>query len=156
MEYPKMLYTGDTKHYQHIIADDAEHEAKLKEQGYADYADLEVWTGLGSVNSSGSGLLSIDPKLDELSEKVVNLELQLNVAQTERDENIAEVARLNSVIEAGRAENIALQAKLDSHEQKSADLTVLTSDQLREMLDAKGIKYLARDSKPELIALLGE
>lgn len=155
MEYPKMLYTGDTKHYQHIIADDAEHEAELKEQGYTDYADLKVWTGnAGAVSSSGDGVSPIDPKSDELSEKVVNLELQLNVAQTERDENIAEVARLNSVIEAGQAENIALQVKLDSHEQKSADLTVLTSDQLREMLDAKGVAYLARDNKETLINLL--
>ena len=114
MEYPKMLYTGDTKHYQHIIADDAEHEAKLKEQGYADYADLEVWTGnAGAVGSSSGGLLPINPKLDELSEEVVQLKTQLSVAQTECDENIAEVARLNSVIERGSAENAELRKRIE-------------------------------------------
>lgn len=113
-EYPKMLYTGDTKHYQHIIADDAEHEAELKEQGYADYADLEVWTGnAGAVGSSSGGLLPINPKLDELSEEVVQLKTQLSVAQTERDENIAEVARLNAVIERGSAENAELHERID-------------------------------------------
>ena len=113
MEYPKMLYSGNTKHYQHIIADDAGHEAELKEQGYADYADLEVWTGLGSVNSSGGGLSLDNAKLDELSKKVVDLELQLSVAQTERDENIAEVARLNGVIERGSAENAELHKRIE-------------------------------------------
>ena len=114
MEYPKMLYTGDTKHYQHIIADDAEHEAKLKDQGYADYADLEVWTGnSGAVISSGGGLSLNTTKLDEFSKKVVDLELQLSVAQTERDENIAEVARLNAVIERGSAENAELHERID-------------------------------------------
>lgn len=114
MEYPKMLYTGDTKHYQHIIADDAEHEAKLKDQGYADYADLEVWTGnSGAVISSGGGLSLNTTKLDEFSKKVVDLELQLSVAQTERDENIAEVARLNSVIERGSTENAELRKQIE-------------------------------------------
>lgn len=113
-EYPKMLYTGDTKHYQHIIADDAEHEAKLKDQGYADYADLEVWTGnSGAVISSGGGLSLNTTKLDEFSKKVVDLELQLSVAQTERDENIAEVARLNSVIERGSTENAELRKQIE-------------------------------------------
>jgi len=114
MNYPKMLYKGDTKHYQHIIANDEEHESLLKEDGYVDFADLEVWTSLASSGSVGSGAnLPTDPKLDELSKKVVDLELQLNVAQTERDENITEVERLNGIIERGKAENIELRQRIE-------------------------------------------
>lgn len=114
MNYPKMLYKGNTKYYQHIIANDEEHEALLKEDGHVDFADLEVWTGLASSGSVGTGVnLSEDSKLDELSKKVVDLELQLNVAQTERDENIAEVERLNGIIERGKAENIELRQRVE-------------------------------------------
>ena len=114
MNYPKMLYKGNTKHYQHIIANDEEHESLLKEDGYVDFADLEVWTGLVSSGSIGVGAnLPVDPKLDELSKKVVDLELQLSVAQTERDENISEVERLNGIIERGKAENIELRQRVE-------------------------------------------
>lgn len=116
MNYPKMLYKGDTKHYQQIIANDEEHESLLKEDGYVDFADLEVWTGLagsGSVGGVLTGKLPTDPKLDELSKKVVDLELQLSVAQTERDENITEVERLNGIIERGKAENIELRQRIE-------------------------------------------
>lgn len=114
MNYPKMLYKGNTKHYQHIIANDEEHESLLKEDGYVDFADLEVWAGLVSSVSSGSGAnLPTDPKLGELSKKVVDLELQLSVAQTERDENIAEVERLNGIIERGKAENVELRQRIE-------------------------------------------
>ena len=110
-----MLYKGDTKHYQHILADDRDHESDLKDQGYVDFADLEKWTGLASgvVGSASKGELPVDPKLDELSKRVVDLELQLNVAQTKRDENIAEVERLNAIIERGSQENIELRKQLD-------------------------------------------
>ncbi len=110
-----MLYKGNTKHYQHILADDQDHESDLKDQGYVDFADLEKWTGLASevVGSASKGELPVDPKLDELSKKVVDLELQLNVAQTERDENIAEVERLNAIIERGSKENIELRKRIE-------------------------------------------
>ena len=115
MNYPKMLYKGDTKHYQHILADDQDHESDLKDQGYVDFSDLEEWTGIASgvVGSASKGELPVDPKLDELSKKVVDLELQLSVAQTERDENIAEVERLNGIIERGKAENIELRQRVE-------------------------------------------
>ena len=111
MDYPKMLYKGDTKHYQHVIAGDEEHEVTLKEVGYADFADLEVWTGLGSVG--GEELSKNSTTVDELSQNVADLELQLSVAQTERDENIAEVKRLNGIIERGKAENEELRKRVD-------------------------------------------
>ena len=117
MNYPKMLYKGNTKHYQHIIANDEEHESLLKEDGYVDFADLELWTGLASSGSVSGGALSGDlpvtTKLGELSKKVVDLELQLSVAQTERDENIAEVEHLNGIIERGKAENIELRQRVE-------------------------------------------
>ena len=34
------------------------------------------------------------------------------------------------------------------------DYNALTADQLRSLLDEKGVKYLARDDKPTLIGLL--
>lgn len=38
---------------------------------------------------------------------------------------------------------------------QTIDYESMTNDQLRILLDEKNIKYLARDGKPELIALLG-
>ena len=34
-EFPKMLYQGD----QHVIATDADHEAQLREEGWASYGE---------------------------------------------------------------------------------------------------------------------
>lgn len=115
VDYPKMLYKGDTKHYDHAVVEDEDHESELKNQGYVDFANLEEWTGnaYGVVGSASKGELPVDPKLDELSKKVVDLELQLNVAQTERDENISEVERLSGIIERGKAENIELRKRIE-------------------------------------------
>lgn len=112
-----MLYKGDTKHYQHILADDRDHESDLKDQGYVDFADLEEWTGMADVGSVSStdlknALVPIE-QFDAISEELVELKLQLNVAQTKRDENIAEVERLNAIIERGSQENIELRKQLD-------------------------------------------
>ena len=93
-------------------------------------------------------------QFDAVSEDLVEKELQLSVAQNERDQFKAENDDLKAQIEQ-------LNQVIDSfqpavHVVVATDYNALTADQLRSLLDEKGIKYLARDDKPTLIGLLSE
>lgn len=101
MQYPKMLYMGNTTKYQHAIANDAEHEEELLKQGFIEFDQLEVPDqGSGSVGES-------IPKVYTSSDA-----LELAKVEHERNQLEAEVERLNAVIERGSAENIALKEQL--------------------------------------------
>lgn len=142
MNYPKMLYKGNKVNYEHSTANDAEHEDELKDQGFADYADLsdKPEPVLHSVGES-------EP--DDTAEKL--------------SEALDEIDRLNQIIDAGAQENAELRTQLEAMQEPKdteagkggANYSELTSDELRALLDEKGIKYLARDSKDTLIKLLG-
>ena len=159
MEYPKMLYLGSTTSHQNEIALNAEHEAELRELGFVDFADLEdevnqmMGSAIGGASSEGfrNAFVPVE-QFDAVSEDLVQKELQLNVAQTERDQFKAENDDLKAQIEQ-------LNQVIDSfqpavHVEVETDYNALTADQLRSLLDEKGIKYLARDDKPTLIGLL--
>ncbi|MFW2148680.1 hypothetical protein ACK2M2_11200 [Acinetobacter sp. TY1] len=163
MEYPKMLYLGSTTSHQNEIAQNAEHEAELRELGFVDFVDLEdevnqmmgsaVGGAIGGASSEGfrNAFVPVE-QFDAVSEDLVQKELQLSVAQTERDQFKAEnddlkaqIEQLNQVIDSFQpAEHVVVET----------DYNGLTADQLRTLLDEKGIKYLARDDKPTLIGLL--
>lgn len=160
MEYPKMLYLGSTTSHQNEIAQNAEHEAELRELGFVDFVDLEdeVNQMMGDAirNASSEGFRNAFvpvEQFDAVSEDLVQKELQLSVAQTERDQFKAEnddlkaqMEQLNQVIDSFQpAEHVVVET----------DYNALTADQLRSLLDEKGIKYLARDDKPTLLKLLG-
>lgn len=139
MNYPKMLYKGNKVDYEYSIANDAEHEELLKSEGFVDFVDLNDKPELHPYDPT-----NIKPStLDELKEA------------------LDEIDRLNQIIDAGAIENAELRAQLEellvpkSTEAKQVDYSDLTSDELRALLDKKGIKYLARDSKDTLIKLLG-
>lgn len=153
MQYPKMLYKGNTAKYKHAIAQDIEREEYLIECGYVGFDQLEV-PERSSESAGGSA-----PKAD-----ITGDALELAKITHERDQLKAEVERLNAVIERGSAENIALKQQLDSLSsvadaepaQQAPDLNKYTAEQLREMLTEKGVGFKSGDTKPALIALLND
>ena len=166
-EFPKMLYVGSTQSHKHQVAQNEDHEAELRELGFVDFADLESEQGQisgGAVGSASSedfknAFVPIE-QFDAVSEELVQKELQLNVAQTERDDFKAEKDELKAQLSKALEENQQLQAVIDSFKTEtvdavdSVDYSSMTSEQLRSILDEKGIKYLARDNKDTLLALL--
>jgi len=170
-EFPKMLYVGSTQSHKHQVAQNEDHEAELRELGFVDFADLESEQGQisgGAVGSASSedfknAFVPIE-QFDAVSEELVQKELQLNVAQTERDDFKAEnddlKAHLSKALEENQQLNEQLSKMLDAEKypKQGAGIDVdhnsMTSEQLRTILDAKGIKYLARDNKDTLLALL--
>lgn len=181
-EFPKMLYVGSTQSHKHQLAQNEDHEAELRELGFVDFADLEseqAHISGGAVGSASSedfknAFVPIE-QFDAVSEELVQKELQLNVAQTERDEFKAENDELKAQLSKALEENQQLQQVIESfqHEQKTAeheagetqvvgdvttqktpDYNSLTTPVLQKLLDEKGIAYLKRDDKATLIALL--
>lgn len=152
MQYPKMLYKGDQEKYQTVIANDEDHESELVEQGWCEYGELPEYEPRSS-GSVGSGAISdrtLIPveQFDALAAKLATTEEQLATSQGEF------IAFQNDVA--------AMKARIAELEPISALGNVLnpnnhndlTLEQLQAELDAKGIKYLKRDSKAALIELL--
>ncbi|WP_180072207.1 HeH/LEM domain-containing protein [Acinetobacter sp. YH12200] len=126
-EYPKMLYSGDKEGYSSRIIHSAEEEQQFREIGLQDYADLP----------------DPEPKIEELAPG----EAPTGFVTTEQFDAVAErLAAAESEIE---------RLKQATANEMSSDYNSMTADQLRALLDEKGIEYKARDSKAELIALLG-
>ncbi|MFW1971073.1 hypothetical protein [Acinetobacter bereziniae] len=171
MNYPRMLYIGSVKSYKYEIAQNKDHEDELRELGFVDFADLkseQAQLSSGTLGSASSedfkdAFVPIE-QFDAVSEELVQKELQLNVAQTERDDFKAEnddlKAHLSKALEENQQLNEQLSKMLDAEKypKQGAGIDVdhnsMTSEQLRTILDAKGIKYLARDNKDTLLALL--
>ena len=148
-----MLYKGNKVNYKYSTANDAEHEDELKDQGFVDYADLgdepklDQFADIGRIQTGGN----IDPD-------VMSLKIENNKLLEQLSEHEAEIDRLNQIIDAGAIENAELRAQLEKNQPEMSsevNYSDMTSDELRVLLDEKGIKYLARDSKDTLIKLLG-
>lgn len=154
LEYPKALYIGTVQSHSHKLAKNLEHEAELRDLGFVDFVDLEkeVETlASGSVGSASgedfkNAFVPIE-QFDEVCEKLVQVETQLGAAQGERDFYIEENQKLKEQL------NKSIEIKKET-ENLETNYSSMTSDQLRKILDEKGIKYLARDNKETLIALL--
>ena len=137
MQYPKMLYKGNQEKYQTVIADDEDHEAELIADGWANYGELPET--ISKPNPEGIIENSLIPteQFDALASKVVELE----------EEN----AQLKEVIEKGSAENAELRKQIQLKE-----LEDMSADDLKAMLDEKGVQYGARDNKATLVNLVLE
>lgn len=126
-EYPKMLYSGDKESYSSRIIHTAEEEQQFRGIGLMDYVDLP------------------DPEPEV--EEVATGETPQGFVTTEQFDAVAErLAAAETEIERLKGGSIAPQ---------TTDYSAMSNDQLRALLDEKGIEYLARDSKAELIARLG-
>ncbi|UOH16918.1 hypothetical protein [Acinetobacter sp. NyZ410] len=167
-EFPKMLYVGSTQSHKHQLAQNEDHEAELRELGFVDFTDLESEVEQMSSGGMLGGASSEDFKnafvpieqFDAVSEELVQKELQLNVAQTERDDFKVENDDLKAQLSKALEENQQLKLVIDLFKAETVNATdavdynSMTSEQLRTILDAKGIKYLARDNKDTLVGLL--
>lgn len=130
-EYPKALYRGDTKSYEHVIADGEDHESKLRDDGYVHYSELKEpeIVVVGKVSGSSGELKKAQEELLEALKKNQFLEEQLATAQGEY------IFQIN-----------ALKKENDTYKYSAMD-----AGELRAILDEKGIKYGSRDGKEILV-----
>lgn len=134
-----MLYKGNKEKYQTSIASDEDHESELVEQGWCEYGELPEWE---------QGVLSPHDATKDNSNPFAELEEQLATSQGEFIAFQNDVAAMKARI--AELEPIsALGNALNQNNQSD-----LTLEQLQAELDAKGIKYLKRDSKATLLELL--
>lgn len=139
-----MLYSGDKESYSSRIVHDEEDEAKFREIGLTDYADLP----------------EPEPKIEEVaggdlegstsnSEKIAWLEDQLATSQ-------GEFIAFQNDIAAMKARIAELQGDTTpvGTTSYSVDYSTWTAEQLREEITKQGKEFKVRDSKAELIAIL--
>lgn len=178
MNYPKMLYKGNKVNYEHSTANDAEHEDELKDRGFVDYVNLPAYEPKSefvgeSVGGDGESVAEQNKALQEelkrahkdvetFAEAYEGEKKESSLIKAELAEAKAEIDRLNQIIDAGAQENAELHAQLEvlsvskvGSGSAAPNYSDMTSDELRALLDEKGIKYLARDSKDTLLKLLG-
>ena len=133
-----MLYKGNQKEYQTVIADDEDHEAELLSDDWIRYGDLpeqgeNQYTG--EAHSIDSAALVPVERFNAVAQKLADTE--------------AEVERLNQVIVAGSAENAELRKQI-----RLKELEDTPADELKKLLDDAGVTYQARDGKPVLAQLV--
>lgn len=152
LEYPKMLYIGSKQSYKHESALNSDHEAELRELGFVDFGDLE-----SSQEQSGKldGVSSASE--EEFEKSYVPIEKYKVLEEELADFKGTHIAFLNNV-QAMKSRIAELQGESDQVDKTIGvvDYNLMTSDQIRKILDEKGIKYLVRDSKDTLIALLNQ
>ncbi|MFJ0194032.1 hypothetical protein Q4307_07655 [Acinetobacter baumannii] len=135
-EYPKALYRGDTKSYEHVIADGEDHEQHLREEGYVNYSELkepEIIV-VGKAASSSGELKQVQEELLEALKKNKFLEDQLATAT---GEYIVQINKLKK-------------------ENDTYKFSAMDAGELKAILDEKGIKYGSRDGKDVLVNLVLE
>lgn len=135
-----MLYSGDKKSYSSRIVHTPEEEAQFREIGLIDYADL--------------------PESEQKTEDIAYIEVPQGFVTIEQFDAVVE-----RLVEAEQQIERLKNPELSEPEMKYAsddlttpqpvDYSAMSNEQLRAVLDEKGIKYLARDSKAELLAYLG-
>ena len=129
MQYPKMLYKGSQAKYTYEIAQHEAHEDELREQGWIGFYDL--------------------PEQSE-SEKFGEIySTDLKASDEALAEAKAEIERLNNIIANGMQENIELRKQI-----RFKELEDTPADDLKVMLDEKGVQYGARDNKATLVNLV--
>lgn len=129
MQYPKMLYKGSQAKYTYEIAQHEAHEDELREQGWIGFYDLPEQ----SESKKVSEIYSTDLKASDEA-----------LAEAK-----AEIERLNNIIANGMQENIELRKQI-----RFKELEDMPADELKAMLDEKGVQYGARDNKATLVNLV--
>ena len=134
-----MLYKGNKEKYQTVIANDEDHESELVEQGWREYGELPEWEQ-GMLNPHDATKDNSNP-FAELEEQLATSQGEFIAFQNDVSAMKARIAELEPISALGNALN----------QNNQSDLTL---EQLQAELDAKGIKYLKRDSKATLLELL--
>ena len=146
-----MLYKGNQEKYQTEIANDEDHESELVEQGWCEYGELPEYNHFASGSVGGGAISSraLIPteQFDALAEKLAFTEDQLATSQGEFIAFQNDVAAMKARV--AELEPISALGVLNPNNHND-----LTLEQLQAELDAKGVKYLKRDSKATLLELL--
>lgn len=133
-----MLYKGDKVNFDYALAETGEHEEQLKEQGWIEHSELgepiQETNTIKDASRSDKELVSL-----EEYEAILN----------ERNEALTKITELEKVIKKGSAENIELHRQL-----RTKELEGQSADELKAILNERGVTFGARDSKPELVQLV--
>ncbi|MGL2989185.1 hypothetical protein ACSVHR_03105 [Acinetobacter nosocomialis] len=185
-EYPKALYRGDTKSYEHVIADGEDNEQHLRKEGYVHYSELKE----PEIKNTTDELEEVDldafvpvEQFDLLAEKLTETEEKLNEKTIELERAQEQITyiegqhakvisnlegEINSLKEALTEVPAAIgipQEDYDAVYQEREKLlkenaqykySAMSAADLRVVLDGKGIKYGSRDEKPALVKLVLE
>lgn len=133
-----MLYKGDLIKFEFTTAVSEEHEEELKAVGWIEHSELGEPIQETDTIKDASGS---DKELVSLEE----YEAILN----ERNEALTKITELEKVIKKGSAENIELHRQL-----RTKELEGQSADELKAILNERGVTFGARDSKPELVQLV--
>lgn len=138
MNYPKMLYKGDLIKFEFTTAVSEEHEEELKAVGWIEHSEL-------SEPIQKTEVTQTTPAIDKDYVPLEEYEVILN----ERNDALTKITELEKVIEKGSAENIELHRQL-----RTKELEGQSADELKVILNERGVTFGARDSKPELVQLV--
>ncbi|MFV5654283.1 hypothetical protein VXR13_16070 [Acinetobacter baumannii] len=138
MNYPKMLYKGDLIKFEFTTAVSEEHEEELKSVGWIEHSEL-------SEPIQKTEVTQTTPAIDKDYVPLEEYEVILN----ERNDALTKITELEKVIEKGSAENIELHRQL-----RTKELEGQSADELKVILNERGVTFGARDSKPELVQLV--
>lgn len=133
-----MLYKGDVITFEFTIAVSEEHEEELKSVGWIEHSEL-------SEPIQKTETTQTTPASDKDSVPLEEYEAILN----ERNDALTKITELEKVIEKGSAENIELHRQL-----RTKELEGQSADELKAILNERGVTFGARDSKPELVQLV--
>jgi hypothetical protein len=138
-EYPKMLYKGDLVNFEYATAHSAEHELELKDVGWIEHHELSLPDDSPDIKNAADEKEEVDlsayvpvEQFDAVSKKLAETEDQL---ATSKGEHIHKINQLQK-------ENANLK------------YSAMGANDLKEILDQKGIKYGSRDEKEALVKLV--
>lgn len=133
-----MLYKGDLIKFEFTTAVSEEHEEELKAVGWIEHSELvepiQETKITQATSASDKGFVPL-----EEYEAILN----------ERNDALTKITELEKVIEKGSAENIELHRQL-----RTKELEGQSADELKAILNERGVTFGARDSKPELVQLV--
>lgn len=138
-EYPKMLYKGDLVSFEYQTAYSAEHELELKDVGWIEHHELSLPDHSPDIKNSADEKEEVDlssfvpvEQFDAVAKKLAETEDQLATAKGEYIHKINQLQKENA--------NLKYSA--------------MGANDLKAILDQKGIKYGSRDEKDALVKLV--
>ncbi|AZC09444.1 hypothetical protein DKE47_006335 [Acinetobacter nosocomialis] len=135
-EYPKMLYKGDLVSFEYATAHSADHEVELKESGWIKHHELSLPDDSPDIKNAADVTEEIDSsafvpveQFNAVAKKLAETEDQLATAKGEYIHQINELQKENATLK----------------------YSAMGANDLKAILDQKGIKYGSRDGKDVLV-----
>lgn len=138
-EYPKMLYKGDLVNFEYATAHSVEHEDEMKESGWIEHHELSLPDHSPDIKTAADEKEEVDlsafvpvEQFDAVAKKLAETEAQLATAKGEHIHQINELQKENATLK----------------------YSAMGANDLKAILDQKGIKYGSRDEKDALVKLV--